>query len=122
MPIRGSLWLLFAMTGLYLLPTLGLGLLISTFANTQQQAQLMTMPILLPAMMLSGFIFPVASLPVFLQIVGQLFPLTPFIYMLRAIVIKGVGIEMIIPQVIALAVFAFLFLGAAVLRFSKKLD
>ena len=121
-PIRGSLWLLFAMTGLYLLPTLGLGLLISTFANTQQQAQLMTMPILLPAMMLSGFIFPVASLPVFLQIVGQLFPLTPFIYMLRAIVIKGVGIEMIIPQVIALAVFAFLFLGAAVLRFSKKLD
>jgi len=57
-----------------------------------------------------------------LQIVGQLFPLTPFIYMLRAIVIKGVGIEMIIPQVIALAVFAFLFLGAAVLRFSKKLD
>jgi len=121
-PIRGSLWLLFAMTALYLLPTLGLGLLISTFARTQQQAQLMTMPILLPAMMLSGFIFPVASLPVFLQLVGQLFPLTPFIYMLRSIVIKGVGIEMIVPQIIALAVFAFLFLGAAALRFNKKLD
>ena len=121
-PIRGSLWLLFGMTGLYLLPTLGLGLLISTFAKTQQQAQLMTMPILLPAMMLSGFIFPVASLPVFLQLVGQLFPLTPFIYMLRSIVVKGVGIQMIVPQIIALMVFAFLFLGAAVLRFNKKLD
>jgi ABC-2 type transport system permease protein len=121
-PIRGSLWLLFAMTGLYLLPTLGLGLLISTFARTQQQAQLMTMPILLPAMMLSGFIFPVASLPVFLQLVGQLFPLTPFIYILRSIVIKGVGIQMILPQILALIVFAMLFLGAAALRFSKKLD
>ena len=121
-PIRGSLWLLFGMTGLYLLPTLGLGLLISTFAKTQQQAQLMTMPILLPAMMLSGFIFPVASLPVFLQLVGQLFPLTPFIYMLRSIVVKGVGIQMIVPQIIALMVFAFLFLGAAALRFNKKLD
>jgi len=121
-PIRGSLWLLFAMTGLYLLPTLGLGLLISTFARTQQQAQLMTMPILLPAMMLSGFIFPVSSLPVFLQLVGNIFPLTYFIYMLRSIVIKGVGIEMIIPQIIALAAFAIVFLGAAALRFRKKLD
>jgi drug efflux transport system permease protein len=121
-PIRGSLWLLFGMTALYLLPTLGLGLLISTFARTQQQAQLMTMPILLPAMMLSGFIFPVASLPVFLQLVGQLFPLTYFIYILRSIVVKGVGIEMILPQTIALAAFAVVLLGAAALRFRKKLD
>lgn len=121
-PIRGSLLLLFAMTGLYLLPTLGLGLLISTFARTQQQAQLMTMPILLPAMMLSGFIFPVASLPLFLQFVGNLFPLTYFIYILRSIVIKGAGVEMIIPQIIALGGFAVVLLGAAALRFSKKLD
>jgi len=121
-PIRGSLMLLFAMTGLYLLPTLGLGLLISTFARTQQQAQLMTMPIMLPAMMLSGFIFPVASLPVFLQFVGGLFPLTYFIYILRSIVVKGAGIEMIVPQTVALIVFAVILLAAAALRFSKKLD
>jgi ABC-2 type transport system permease protein len=121
-PIRGSLWLLFAMTALYLLPTLGLGLLISTFAKTQQQAQLMSMPILLPAMMLSGFIFPIASLPVFLQLVGEIFPLTYFIYILRSIVIKGVGIQMIIPQIIALSAFAVFFLGVAALRFNKKLD
>ncbi len=121
-PIRGSLWLLFAMTGLYLLPTLGLGLLISTFARTQQQAQLMTMPILLPAMMLSGFIFPVASLPVFLQLVGEIFPL-PISYICCAVLSsKGLASQMIMPQIIALAVFAVVLLGAAALRFSKKLD
>ncbi len=121
-PIRGSLLLLFALTGLYLLPTLGLGLLISTFARTQQQAQLMTMPILLPAMMLSGFIFPVASLPVFLQFVGELIPLTYFIYILRSVVVKGVGLEMIIPQTIALSAFAVVLLTLAALRFRKKLE
>lgn len=121
-PIRGSLPLLFGMTALYLLPTLGMGLLISTFAKTQQQAQLMTMPIMLPAMMLSGFIFPVASLPLFLQFVGKLFPITYFIYILRSVVVKGVGIEMIIPQTIALIGFSILLLGLAALRFRKKLD
>jgi ABC-2 type transport system permease protein len=121
-PIRGSLPLLFAMTGLYLLPTLGMGLLISTYARTQQQAQLMTMPIMLPAMMLSGFIFPVASLPLFLQFVGKLFPLTYFIIILRSVVVKGVGYQMIIPEVLALSAFGIILLGLAARRFSKKLD
>ena len=121
-PIRGSLPLLFAMTGLYLLPTLGMGLLISTYARTQQQAQLMTMPIMLPAMMLSGFIFPVASLPLFLQFVGKLFPITYFITVLRSVVVKGVGVQMIIPQIIAMAAFGIILLGASAMRFSKKLD
>jgi len=116
------LTLLFLMTGLYLLPTLGLGLLISTFAKTQQQAQLMTMPIMLPSMMLSGFLFPVSTLPVFLQFVGNLLPLTYFIYILRSVVVKGVGLDMILPQTFALAFFAFLLLGLASLRFRKTLD
>jgi ABC-2 type transport system permease protein len=121
-PIRGSLVLLFALVGLFLLPTLGLGLLISTVARTQQQAQLMTMPILLPSMMLSGFIFPIASLPPVLQFVGNLLPLTYFIYILRAVVIKGVGLELIIPQTVTLGVFAIVLLGLAALRFKKSLD
>jgi ABC-2 type transport system permease protein len=62
-PIRGSIILLLALTGLYLLPNLGIGLLISTFAHTQQEAQFMTMPIMLPSMMLSGFLFPISSMP-----------------------------------------------------------
>jgi ABC-2 type transport system permease protein len=121
-PIRGSLALLFVMTALYLLPTLGLGLLISTFARTQQQAQLMTMPIMLPSMLLSGFIFPVSSLPVALQMIGNIFPLTYYIYILRSIVVKGVGISMILPQTFALIFFSVLLLGLAAARFRKSLD
>ena len=121
-PMRGSLVLLFALVGLYLLPALGLGLLISTAAKTQQQAQLMTMPIMLPSMLLSGVFFPTSSLPVFLQMVGNLLPLTYFVYILRSIVVKGVGLNMIMPQVIALTIFAILLLGLAARRFQKTLD
>ena len=121
-PLRGSLLLLFALVGLYLLPTLGLGLLISTAARTQQQAQLMTMPIMLPSMMLSGVFFPISSLPLFLQFVGNLLPLTYFVYIMRSIVIKGVGLNMIVPQVIGLTIFAIILLGLAAMRFKKTLD
>jgi len=121
-PLRGSFILLFSMVGLFLLPTLGLGLLISTTARTQQQAQLMTMPIMLPAMMLAGVFFPISSLPVFLQFVGKLLPLTYFVFILRSVLVKGVGLEMIIPQVIALTLFAIVLLGWAAIRFKKTLD
>ena len=121
-PIRGSLLLLFTMTGLYLLPTLGYGLLISTVARTQQQAQLMVMPIMLPAMMLSGFIFPISSLPLILQYVADILPTTYFIYIMRAVVIKGVGLDLIITQTIALIIFAIVLLGLATWRFQKNLD
>jgi ABC-2 type transport system permease protein len=100
-PLRGSFILLFSMVGLFLLPTLGLGLLISTAARTQQQAQLMTMPIMLPAMMLAGVFFPISSLPMFLQVVGKMLPLTYFVFILRSVLVKGVGLEMILPQVAA---------------------
>ena len=121
-PIRGSLVLLFVLTGLYLLPNLGLGLLISTFAKTQQQAQLMTMPIMLPSMMLSGFIFPLASLPPFLQAIGYMFPLTYFIIILRSLVIKGAGLELLLPQTFVLIGFSIGLLTLAALRFRKSLD
>jgi ABC-2 type transport system permease protein len=121
-PIRGSLLLLLGLTGLYLLPTLGYGLVISTIAQTQQQAQLMIMPVIMPAFMLSGFIFPVSSLPVVLQWVGYLLPTTYFIYMMRAVVIKGVGLSLILPQTIILGVFGVAMLGLAAWRFRKRLD
>jgi ABC-2 type transport system permease protein len=121
-PIRGSLLLLMALTGLYLLPTLGYGLVISTVAQTQQQAQLMIMPLMMPAFMLSGYIFPISSLPVVLQWVGYLLPTTYFIYVMRAVVIKGVGLDLILPQTIILAVFGVAMLGLAAWRFRKRLD
>jgi ABC-2 type transport system permease protein len=121
-PIRGSLLLLMALTGLYLLPTLGYGLVISTIAQNQQQAQLMIMPVMMPAMMLSGYIFPIASLPLALQFFGALLPTTYFIYVMRAVVIKGVGLSLILPQTIILAVFGVAMLALAAWRFHKRLD
>ncbi len=82
----------------------------------------MTMPIMLPSMMLSGFVFPIAALPPALQFVSSLLPLTYFISILRGIVIKGVGFQFLIPQVLALIIFAIFFLGIAALRLRKTLD
>ncbi len=121
-PIRGSLILLLALTGLYLLPTLGYGLVVSTMAQTQQQAQLMIMPLIMPAFMLSGYIFPIASLPLVLQYVGYLLPTTYFIYVMRAVVIKGVGMSLILPQTIVLGIFGLVMLALAAWRFRKRLD
>ncbi len=121
-PIRGSIFLLFALTGVYLLPNLGLGLLISTYASTQQQAQMMVMPIMLPSMMLSGFYFPLAALPVGLQAIAYCLPLTYFLVIVRGIVIKGVTLQFLIPQILALTLFSFILMGAAALRFRKTLD
>jgi ABC-2 type transport system permease protein len=105
-----------------LLPNLGIGLLVSTFARSQQQAQMMVMPIMLPSMMLSGFFFPVAAMPAFLQVISRLLPLTYFLFIVRSVVIKGAGLEFLIPHIIALSVFSLVFLGIAALRFSKSLD
>ncbi len=82
----------------------------------------MIMPMMLPAFMLSGYIFPISSLPLVLQLVGDLLPTTYFIYVIRAVVVKGVGLELILPQTIALIIFAFAFLGLAAWRFRKSLD
>jgi ABC-2 type transport system permease protein len=121
-PIRGSFILLFALTGLFLLPNLGIGLFVSTFARTQQQAQFMVIPIMLPSMMLSGYIFPVAALPPALQAVSRMLPLTYFLTIARGIVIKGAGIDVLLPQVTALCIFSVLLLAVAALRFRKSLD
>jgi ABC-2 type transport system permease protein len=121
-PIRGSFTLLFALTGLYLLPNLGLGLLVSTVAKTQRQAQMLIMPIMLPSMMLSGFFYPIAALPAFLQFISQLLPLTYFLVIVRSVVIKGAGLDLLMPQVIALSVFSLALLGLAAMRFKKTID
>ena len=121
-PIRGSFMLLFALTGLYLLPNLGIGLLVSTYARTQQQAQLMVMPIMLPSMMLSGFFFPIAALPAALQVVSQFLPLTYFLVIVRSVVVKGASLDFLVPQVVALSIFAVILLGLSALRFRKTLD
>jgi ABC-2 type transport system permease protein len=121
-PINGSVLLLLALSALLLVTTLGIGLLISTIANTQQEAMLSTLFTILPSMFLSGFYFPIAAMPVWLQVVSYTAPLRYFLIIVRGIILKGVGASALVPEIIALAIFALVVMGAAALRFRKSLD
>jgi ABC-2 type transport system permease protein len=122
MPINGDLTLLLVLTALFMVTTLGIGLLISTVANTQQEAMLTTMFTILPSIFLSGFFFPLAAMPAWLQVLSYAIPLRYFLIIARGIVIKGVGLSAIWPEVVALAIFAVVVMGAAAARFKKSLD
>lgn len=122
MPINGDISLLLALTGLFMVTTLGIGLLISTVANTQQEAMLTTMFTILPSIFLSGFFFPLAAMPAWLQVLSYAIPLRYFLIIARGIVIKGVGLSAIWPEVVALIIFAVVVMGAAATRFKKSLD
>lgn len=121
-PINGSLILLLVMAALFLVTTLGLGLLISTIANTQQEAMLTTMFTVLPSIFLSGFFFPLAAMPVWLQAISYVIPLRYFLIISRGIILKGVGIPALWSEILALALFAVIVMGAAAARFRKTLD
>lgn len=121
-PINGSLALLFALSALFLATSLGIGLFVSTVAKTQREAQMTSMLFVLPAMFLSGFFFPIAAMPKVLQYASYGVPLRYFLIVTRSIVLKGVGIDALIPEVQALAIFAVAIMTLAVVRFRKTLD
>jgi ABC-2 type transport system permease protein len=121
-PMRGSFWLLFAMSLIYLLTTLGLGLFISTISHTQQQAMMTsTFFFLIPMMYLSGFVFPIENMPDLIQPLTYLIPLRYFVVILRGIFLKGVGLERLWPQATALFLWGAVVLTLAVMRSSKRL-
>ena len=120
-PLRGNLGLLFGATTLYLLTTLGVGLLISTVSQTQQQAMMTTFFFFQPAMLLSGFVFPIANMPRVVQWITFLNPLRYFLVIIRGIFLKGVGAEILWPQMLALAVLGSLIMALATRRFRKTL-
>jgi ABC-2 type transport system permease protein len=122
MPINGSVPLLLALAGLFLVTTLGIGLLISTIARTQFEAMLLAVFSSLPMMFLSGFFFPLAAMPPLLQAISYLIPLRYFLIIVRSILIKGVGLEAVLGEVLALAIFGVLVMGIAARRFHKRLD
>lgn len=121
-PINGSLPLLLLLAALFLVTTLGLGLFISTIANTQQEAFITSFFTMLPSIFLSGFFFPLAAMPQVLQWASYAIPLRYFLIIVRGIVLKGVGVEALWPEIIALSIFAVVIMGGAVLRFRKRLD
>lgn len=121
-PFRGSLPLLFAMCLNYLLATLGLGLFVSTISRTQQQAMLTTIFFFLtPMLYLSGFIFPIENMPAWIQPITYLIPLRYFLEILRGIFLKGIGLEILWPQALALLTWGLAVLTLATLRSSKRL-
>ena len=121
-PLAGSVILLFVATLLFLLSTLGVGLFISTVSSTQQQAMMTTFFFLLPFFMLSGFVFPIVNMPVFVQWLTYLNPLRYFLVIIRGIFLKGIGLEILWPQCVALTIIGLVVFTAAVRRFRKRLD
>ena len=120
-PLRGSFWLLIAMSFVYLLTTLGLGLFISTISNTQQQAMMTsTFFFMTPMMYLSGFVFPIENMPKLIQPLTYLIPLRYFVIILRGIFLKGVGLETLWPDALGLLAWGVVILTLAVLRSSKR--
>ncbi|MDR3763311.1 MAG: ABC transporter permease [Acidobacteriota bacterium] len=121
-PLRGSLAVLAAGTVLYLFAVLGIGLLISTLSQNQQQAMVSAFFFLMPAIIFSGFASPISSMPVVLQWFTLLDPLRYFLVVLRGVFLKGVGFDVLWPQMASMAAFAVVILAASVLRFRKSLD
>jgi ABC-2 type transport system permease protein len=120
-PIRGNLLLLFVSTALYLMTTLGIGLIISTVSQTQQQAMMSTFFFYFPAVLLSGFMFPIANMPEAVQWLTYLNPLRYFLVAVRGIFLKGVGPSILWPQMLALAGMGLATLTLASRRFQKTL-
>jgi len=121
-PIRGSLLLLFGATGLYLLSTLGIGLFISTVSKTQQQALMSTFFFYLPAVLLSGFMFPIANMPMTIQYLTYGNPLRYFLVIIRGIFLKGNGPVVLWPQMLALLLLGTAVFAVSTLRFRKRLE
>jgi ABC-2 type transport system permease protein len=121
-PIRGDLGLILLLSGLFLLSSLGIGLLASTIANTQQEAMLTVWMTLLPSIFLSGFFFPLEAMPKILQWISYLFPLRYYLAIIRSLMLKGVGVGALQNEILALAIFGIVIMAAASLRFRKRLD
>jgi ABC-2 type transport system permease protein len=121
-PVRGSLTLILSLSGLFLLTSLGIGLLASTIANTQQEAMLVVWMTLLPALFLSGFFFPLEAMPKVLQWISYLFPLRYYLVIIRSLLLKDVGAAAFRTEIIALLIFGLTLMTLASLRFRKRLD
>ena len=121
-PFRGNFFMLMLCALLFLMPSLGAGLFLSTISHTQQQANLGSFFITTPAFMLSGFAFPIGNMPPAVQYLTYLNPVRFFMEIVRGIFLKGAGFSVLWPQMLYLAVYGGVILTLSALRFRKKLD
>jgi ABC-2 type transport system permease protein len=121
--VQGSLLLLFGLSGVFLLTTLGLGLLVSTVSRNQQQAMMTAVFfVMLPMIMLSGFVFPIENMPLPIQLLTYLMPLRYYFVIIRGLFLKGAGLAQLWDESLILAAFGAGILGLAALRFRKRLE
>jgi drug efflux transport system permease protein len=121
-PIRGSILLLLAATTIYLLSSLGIGLFISTISHTQQQAMMTMFFFFVPAILLSGFVFPIANMPPIVQYLTYADPLRYFLIIIRGIFLKGSGFAILWPQMLSLAILGGIVFTFSSLRFRKRME
>jgi ABC-2 type transport system permease protein len=121
-PINGSLWAMYVAALLFIAATLTLGLFASTLAQTQMQAFQMSIFVLLPSILLSGFVFPYEGMPQVARWFAQLLPLTHFVELVRGVVLRGAGLGELLVPAGKLVVFTAVALTAVTLRFHKRLD
>jgi len=121
-PFRGHISVLATGAVLFLLCMLGVGLLISTVSSTQQQAMVTAFFFIMPAITFSGFGFPISTMPQWMQYLSYAIPLRYFLIVIRGTYLKGVGMDILWPQMAAMAGLGFMLLTLAILRFHKALD
>jgi ABC-2 type transport system permease protein len=121
-PVRGDLGTIMLLSSLFLITGLSIGLLASTIANTQQEAMLTVWMLLLPTIFLSGFFFPLEAMPVVLQWISSVLPLSYYLVIIRSLMIKGASVLALQNEIIALVVFGSVLMTAAAMRFRKRLD
>lgn len=123
MPINGSIFLLAFESILFIITALSLGILISTISNTQQTAMMISlMGLMLPVIILSGFIFPIASMPLPMQVISNIIPAKWFIIIVKSIMLKGVGLEYIFKETLILVGMTLLFIGLSIKNYKTRLE
>ncbi len=121
-PIRGSLLNVYLLSLIFIVANLALGLAISTMARNQFQAMQLTYFLLLPSILLSGFMFPFAGMPAPAQMLAELLPMTHFMRLIRGVVLRGASLVELSTEVLVLLVFIAIAMTFAILRFTKRLD
>jgi ABC-2 type transport system permease protein len=112
---------LYILTLFFITASLGLGLLISNIAKNQMQAFQMSFFVLLPSIMLSGFLFPREAMPAIIYYLSNVIPLTFYLVIIRGIVLKGIGFGYLVPQILSLLFFSIILLAISITKFKKKI-
>ncbi|PJB17324.1 MAG: multidrug ABC transporter permease, partial [Flavobacteriaceae bacterium CG_4_9_14_3_um_filter_33_16] len=123
MPVQGSLFLLGLESILFIISALALGILISTISATQQTAMMISlMGLMLPVILLSGFIFPISSMPIPLQVISNIIPAKWFIIIIKGIMLKGVGLQFIWKETLILLGMTVFFMALSVKKYKIRLE